>query len=895
MAMYKYFKKTGFILSLLFLGIAASAQNNITQWGGAITVNPAFDVGSPQQLINGDLTDDAFWFSFSSPTIIVFQAVKAVVLSSYSISDYYYYSGSPSAWTLSGSNDGITWTLLDTQNPAGGLTQATQSYPLTGNTTAYSYYQWTITSATNGLGGEMDLSELQLFTFSPPPPPLLTGNAFSGTEAGLAWKITGGYDSSFLQRSIDNRNFTLVKAFASGVTSYTDQTLSPSTLFYYRVLVELPDGSFQTSDTAQVTTNNLSGQSSDITSDGGSLSVSADNVGTGEVSANLIDHVLTTKWLVFSAQDPSGQLSAVYKPTGSYVVTGYALTTGGDSPPRDPASWAFSGSNDSSTWITLDSQMNQLGNNTPRLTNFNYSLANPGTTPYKFYRILFTADNGATDGVAYQVSEWEIFGIDATSPAIPTGLTVTASTLTSLSLQWTQAATNPVSGSLLQRSNDGLNFLTIDTLAAGVTAFTDKNLYDSATYYYRIQALGGRSTAISGWSDVAKGTTSFIPGQPLIPGLLTTAFVIDSVVGLQWVNRSYNATGFRIERSTDGINFTAIDSVPAGITTFSDSTVWPAFRYYYRVAAFNAQSISAGYSNTDSVLTTGFNDPPIATQINPPQMMCSNTSGYSFNIGGLTAGTIGTERTQQLTVTRVSVDKAGFFSNLSYTPSVTNGVATFTIQGSGATPFGDTATVTVTVKDNGGTLNGGTDSVLIPVQLVYIPLNVTISADKDALSVPRYTTVQLTASTNYASTTPTYNWDPAPGIIGSSENIILDVEPMVATVYTVHATNTVGCTATAQITLTPVEGQLISNVLTPNGDGKNDTWIIWGITQNPNNSVKVFDRAGRLVFYKQNYSNDWGGTVNGKILDEGAYYYVVDYGDGKKPVTGMLTIIRDHK
>ncbi|MEP6805479.1 MAG: cadherin-like beta sandwich domain-containing protein, partial [Flavobacterium sp.] len=38
-----------------------------------------------------------------------------------------------------------------------------------------------------------------------------------------------------------------------------------------------------------------------------------------------------------------------------------------------------------------------------------------------------------------------------------------------------------------------------------------------------------------------------------------------------------------------------------------------------------------------------------------------------------------------------------------------------------------------------------------------------------------------------------------------------------------------------------------TNFITPNGDGKNDYWIINGLDKYPNNSVKVFDRAARLV------------------------------------------------
>jgi gliding motility-associated-like protein len=895
--MYTQFKKINFILFLLFSAVAATAQNNITQWGGTITVNPSFDIGSPQDLINGNLSDDPYFFSFSSPTIIVFHAVSAVVLSSYRITDYYYTYGSPSAWTFSGSNDGVSWTVLDAQNGT-GFSQATQSYTLTGNTTAYSYYQWSITSVVSSFGSELDLSELELFTLSPPPPPALTGNAFSGTEAGLSWKVTGAYDSAYLQRSADNTSYATIKQFSNSVSAYTDQTLSPAALFYYRLRVKLPDGSFQYSDTAQVTTNNLSGQSSDITNDGGNLYVSADNVNgaaSTEGSVHLIDHKRTTKWLVFTNEAP-GDLSAVYKPTGSYIVTGYILTTAGDSPPRDPKNWIFSGSNDSTTWVTLDNQANQLGNNAARWTDFSYVVLNPGTIPYKFYRILFTDNNGAFDGVRFQIGEWEILGIDATAPAIPAKLVPTSSTINSLSLSWSEAATNPVTGFLLQRSNNGTDFTTIDSLGAGITSFTDKNLYDSTTYYYRLQALGSRPTAISGWSNVAQGTTAFVAGQPLTPTQLVTTFAIDSVVGLQWVDRSYNETGFRLERSTDGVSFSVIDSLPANTTVFNDSAdLWPATKYYYRIAAFNAQSMS-GYSNMDSATTTGANSPPVLTQVLVGQDICSNTAEYTFNINGLVPGPHN-ELTQSLSVTSVGADSANarFFSNFSFVPAVNNGVATFMVKGSGAGTYGDTAIVIVTIKDNGGTTFFGTDSLQVPFTLIYKPLTVSITADRDTVNIPKYAIVGLMAGTNYPSTTPGYTWDEAPGIEGSRNNLILNVSPVATTKYKVTATSTAGCTATAQITLSPEAGRSISNVLTPNGDGKNDTWIIWGITQNQHNSVKVFDRAGRLVFYKQNYSNDWNGTYNGKALDEGAYFYVVDYGDGQKPVTGMLTIIRDHK
>ncbi|WP_165689786.1 cadherin-like beta sandwich domain-containing protein [[Flexibacter] sp. ATCC 35103] len=84
-----------------------------------------------------------------------------------------------------------------------------------------------------------------------------------------------------------------------------------------------------------------------------------------------------------------------------------------------------------------------------------------------------------------------------------------------------------------------------------------------------------------------------------------------------------------------------------------------------------------------------------------------------------------------------------------------------------------------------------------------------------------------------------------------------------------------------------------TNIITPNGDGKNDFWIISGIDSYPNNSVKVFDRAARIVYSKNNYNNDWDGSYNGAPLTQDTYYYLIDLGNGQSKIKGFITIIRD--
>ncbi|MVN22954.1 gliding motility-associated C-terminal domain-containing protein [Mucilaginibacter arboris] len=85
-----------------------------------------------------------------------------------------------------------------------------------------------------------------------------------------------------------------------------------------------------------------------------------------------------------------------------------------------------------------------------------------------------------------------------------------------------------------------------------------------------------------------------------------------------------------------------------------------------------------------------------------------------------------------------------------------------------------------------------------------------------------------------------------------------------------------------------------NNIITPNGDGRNDTWFIKNIDQYPNNSVKVMDKSGNVVYSKQGYTNDWGGTYNNGPLAQGTYYYIVDFGDNLGLIyRGFITIVRD--
>jgi gliding motility-associated-like protein len=105
------------------------------------------------------------------------------------------------------------------------------------------------------------------------------------------------------------------------------------------------------------------------------------------------------------------------------------------------------------------------------------------------------------------------------------------------------------------------------------------------------------------------------------------------------------------------------------------------------------------------------------------------------------------------------------------------------------------------------------------------------------------------------------------------------------------------CSATDEITILPCDITSvieIPGIISPNGDGVDDTWIIPDIDLYPDAHIQVFDMYGRRIFMVNgDYANTWDGTYSGKQLPVGRYFYIIDFKSADiHPLTGALTIIR---
>ncbi len=154
------------------------------------------------------------------------------------------------------------------------------------------------------------------------------------------------------------------------------------------------------------------------------------------------------------------------------------------------------------------------------------------------------------------------------------------------------------------------------------------------------------------------------------------------------------------------------------------------------------------------------------------------------------------------------------------------------------------------------------------------------------------TIIEETSTVLNATGGVTYVWTPSTGL-NDSTLANPTATPLVTTVYYVTGTSASGCSATDSVTVTVIPTIKFPDGITPNGDGKNDTWVIDYIEQYPDAVVEIYNRWGELLFHSEDYQNDWDGTYNGENLPVGTYYYIIDLHDDKtKPFTGPLTVLR---
>jgi autotransporter-associated beta strand protein len=196
-----------------------------------------------------------------------------------------------------------------------------------------------------------------------------------------------------------------------------------------------------------------------------------------------------------------------------------------------------------------------------------------------FYRVR------ASDAAGRSIPSTIVNAVNRPSPV--TKAAVTSLSNSQLVLNWIE--TSGETGYRIERSTDNVTFTQIATVAANVPSYTASGLSGGAQYWFRISPMSGSG---DGNPVVITGSTG---GFQAVTNIAFTSKA-STAIGLEWTAVT-TATGYRIERSTNGTTFTTLATAAAGTTAYSDASVAVLGKYYYRVVALNG-TIAANPSPT---------------------------------------------------------------------------------------------------------------------------------------------------------------------------------------------------------------------------------------------------------------------------------------------------------
>ncbi|MBK7967751.1 MAG: gliding motility-associated C-terminal domain-containing protein [Bacteroidetes bacterium] len=114
---------------------------------------------------------------------------------------------------------------------------------------------------------------------------------------------------------------------------------------------------------------------------------------------------------------------------------------------------------------------------------------------------------------------------------------------------------------------------------------------------------------------------------------------------------------------------------------------------------------------------------------------------------------------------------------------------------------------------------------------------------------------------------------------------------------TLYVMNDYGCSDTAysEVIIEGASTVYIPNAFTPNGDGKNDTFSVYGIGLNDADLV-IFNRWGNAVFRTSNLNEAWDGKdhFSGGDCPVDVYIYnvkVKNFNGETQEFTGRVTLL----
>ena len=137
-----------------------------------------------------------------------------------------------------------------------------------------------------------------------------------------------------------------------------------------------------------------------------------------------------------------------------------------------------------------------------------------------------------------------------------------------------------------------------------------------------------------------------------------------------------------------------------------------------------------------------------------------------------------------------------------------------------------------------------------------------------------------------------FDWSPPTYLDSISVRNPSIVRPQDDITYTFTVTGRGGCETSDDVFVKILKAPKPPNTFTPNGDGINDFWEIKFMNDYPGAVIEVYNTAGSLIYRSVGYSTPWDGKWKGQPLPSGTYYYAIDPKNGRKRISGYVTILR---
>jgi subtilisin family serine protease len=180
----------------------------------------------------------------------------------------------------------------------------------------------------------------------------------------------------------------------------------------------------------------------------------------------------------------------------------------------------------------------------------------------------------------------------------PYDLTLNQVSAFQINLAWTDIATEE-SNYLVERKEEGGAYVLVATLGQNANSYPDNNNFkDGTKYYYRLR--------LKNWIGESPGVREnerFIVTALNPPTHLAAMAISNTQVSLNWIDNSRSESGFKIYRHGNEALFEQVGTTGPNVSTFTDSGLNTATKYWYEVRAYNAVAGDSGPSDDVYVKT----------------------------------------------------------------------------------------------------------------------------------------------------------------------------------------------------------------------------------------------------------------------------------------------------